>query len=69
MLVGHRLDEELSDLADQLADRLLAPSDFILISWYFLHNWLPLLGPNVAMLLILLQQPVLLQRRNRRNPR
>jgi hypothetical protein len=53
--VGHRLDEELSDLADRLADRLLAPSDFILIRWYFLQNWLPLLGHHAAMFLILLR--------------
>jgi hypothetical protein len=54
-IVGRRMDQELSDLADQLADRLLGAGDFILISWYFLHNWLPLLGPNVAMLIALLR--------------
>lgn len=53
--VGRRLDEELSDLVDQLADRLLAPNDFILIRWYFLQNWLPRLGHNAAMFLILLR--------------
>ena len=53
--VGRRLDAELSDLADQLADHLLAPGDFILIRWYFLQNWLPLLGPNAAMMIILLR--------------
>ncbi len=54
-VVGRRMDQELSDLANQLADRLLGAGDFILISWYFLHNWLPLLGPNVAMLIVLLR--------------
>ena len=53
--IGRRMDPELSDLADQLADRLLGTGDFILISWYFLQNWLPLLGPNVAMLIVLLR--------------
>lgn len=53
--IGHRLDEEFSDLADRLADRLLAPDDFILIRWYFLQNWLPRLGHNVAMFLIFLR--------------
>jgi hypothetical protein len=53
--IGRRMDQELSDLADQLADRLLGAGDFILVSWYFLHNWLPLLGPNVAMLIVLLR--------------
>ena len=53
--IGRRMDQELSDLADQLADRLLGAGDFILISWYFLHNWLPILGPNVAMLIVLLR--------------
>jgi hypothetical protein len=33
----------------------LGAGDFILISWYFLHNWLPLLGSNVAMLIVLLR--------------
>jgi hypothetical protein len=53
--IGRRMDQELSDLEDQLADRLLGAGDFILISWYFLHNWLPLLGPNAAMLNVLLR--------------
>ena len=53
--VGRRLDGELSDLADQLAGRLLSSSDFILIRWYFLQNWLPQLGHNAAMFLILLR--------------
>jgi DnaA N-terminal domain len=54
-VVRHRMDQELSDFSDQLADRLLGAGDFILVSWYFLHNWLPLLGPNVAMLIVLLR--------------
>jgi hypothetical protein len=52
-LIGRRLDEELSDLVDQLADRLLGTGDFILVRWYFLKHWLPILGHNPAMLVIL----------------
>jgi hypothetical protein len=54
--VGYRLDGELSNLADQLADRLLAPGDFILVSWYFLQNWLPRLGHNAAIFITLLRE-------------
>ncbi len=55
VLIGRRLDEELSDLVDQLADRLLGTGDFILVRWYFLKHWLPILGHNPAMLVILLR--------------
>ncbi len=54
-LIGRRLDEELSGLVDQLADRLLGTGDFILVRWYFLKHWLPILGHNPAMLVILLR--------------
>lgn len=54
-LIGRRLDEELSDLVDQLADRLLGTGDFILVRWYFLKHWLSILGHNPAMLVILLR--------------
>ena len=54
-LVGRRLEGELSDLADQLSDRLLATGDFILLRWYFLQNWLPLLGHDAAMMITLLR--------------
>ena len=54
-VIGHKLDEELSDLADRLAEQLLSPNDFILIRWYFLQNWLPQLGHHAAMFLILLR--------------
>ena len=53
--VGKKLDGQLSDLADQLADRLLAPADFIMIRWYFLQHWLPKLGHNAAMFILLLR--------------
>ena len=52
---GKKLDPQLSDLADQLADRLLAPTDFIMIRWYFLQHWLPNLGHNAAMFILLLR--------------
>ncbi len=54
-LLGRRLEGEVADLADQLSDRLLAPGDFILLRWYFLQNWLPLLGHDAAMLITLLR--------------
>ncbi len=54
-LVGRRLEGEVADLADQLSDRLLAPGDFILLRWYFLQNWLPLLGHDAAMFVTLLR--------------
>lgn len=54
-LVGRRLTPELATLADQLADRILAQGEFILVSWYFLKNWLPALGPDAAMLILVLR--------------
>ena len=54
-LVGHRLDGEIGDLADQLADRLVAQGDFILVSWYFLKYWLPVLGADAAMFVLTLR--------------
>jgi len=54
-LVGHRLDGELGTLADQLADRLLGQGDFILVTWYFLRNWLPVLGADAAMFVLVLR--------------
>jgi len=54
-LIGHRLDGELGTLADQLADRLLGQGDFILVTWYFLRNWLPVLGADAAMFVLVLR--------------
>jgi len=54
-LIGHRLDGELANLADQLADRLVTQGDFILISWYFLKHWLPVLGADAAMFVLVLR--------------
>jgi len=54
-LVGRRLTPELATLSDQLADRILAQGEFILVSWYFLKNWLPALGPDAAMLILVLR--------------
>ena len=53
--VGKKLDAQLADLADQLAERLLAPVDFIMIRWYFLQHWLPKLGHDAAMFILLLR--------------
>jgi hypothetical protein len=54
-LVGRRLIGELVTLTDQLADRLLAQGEFILVSWYFLKNWLPTLGSDAAMFVLVLR--------------
>ena len=54
-LVGRRLTPELAALTDQLADRILAQGEFILVSWYFLKNWLPALGSDAAMLILVLR--------------
>ena len=54
-LVGHRIEGELGNLMDQLDDRLVAQEDFILVSWYFLENWLPILGPDTAMFILTLR--------------
>ena len=54
-LVGHRLDGELGNLADQLADRLVIQGDFILVTWYFLKHWLPMLGADAAMFILILR--------------
>jgi len=52
---GQKLSPELMELADRLSDHLLKPSEFILISWYFLQHWLPLLGADAAMLILILR--------------
>lgn len=52
---GQRLSPELMELADRLSDHLLTPNEFILVSWYFLRHWLPLLGADVAMLILILR--------------
>jgi hypothetical protein len=54
-LIGHRLDATLMALTDRLADRLLGRGEFILVSWYFLNHWLPLLGPDAAMFVLILR--------------
>lgn len=54
-LVGHRLDGDLTALTDQLAERLTATGEFVLMSWYFLKHWLPRLGPDLAMFIVLLR--------------
>jgi hypothetical protein len=52
---GKKLSPELMELADRLSDHLLTPNEFILISWYFLRHWLPLLGADAAMLILILR--------------
>jgi hypothetical protein len=47
------ISAEASQLCDKLYDRLILPDKFVLVSWYFLQNWLPLLGHEAAMAIIL----------------
>ena len=54
-LIGQPLDAELSAVTSQLVDRILARGEFILVSWYFLKNWLPILGPQVGMFILLMR--------------
>ncbi|MBI9050045.1 MAG: hypothetical protein JEZ00_11535 [Anaerolineaceae bacterium] len=54
-LLGYRLTLEQSDLTDQLTARLLSEGDFIPVSWYFLKNWLPVLGADAAMFILVLR--------------
>jgi hypothetical protein len=54
-LVGHRIEGEFGNLMNQLADRLVGQGDFILVSWYFLENWLPILGADAAMFILTLR--------------
>ncbi len=37
------------------AYRLLGQGDFILVTWYFLRNWLPVLGSDAAMFILILR--------------
>jgi hypothetical protein len=54
-MLGRKLDTELSALADKLAERLINRNDFIMTSWYFLKKWLPILGPESAMSILMLR--------------
>lgn len=54
-LVGQKTEGKFVNLIDQLADRLVAQGDFILVSWYFLRNWLPVLGADAAMFILVLR--------------
>lgn len=52
---GQKLTPEVMELADRLSDHLLIPNEFVLVSWYFLRYWLPLLGADAAMLIFILR--------------
>ncbi len=54
-VAGQKLTPELMDLADRLSDHLLTPNEFILVTWYFLRHWLPLLGAEASMLVFILR--------------
>ncbi len=47
--------KNLTDLVDELVERLLPANDQIHISWYYLLHWLPLLGHNPGWATILLR--------------
>jgi hypothetical protein len=49
------LFDRLSELADQLAVRLMPPQDLIVVTHYFLKNWVPRLGTGPAWLVTLLR--------------
>jgi hypothetical protein len=52
-LLGKKPEGKISMLVDQLADRIVNRNDFVLVSWYFLQHWLPIHGPEAAMLILL----------------
>ena len=54
-LIGHRLHGDSINLTEQLSERITAQGEFILVSWYFLKNWLPILGPEAAMFILILR--------------
>lgn len=54
-LLGDELSSELAGLADKLAVNLQRQGEFIPVSWYFLTNWLPRLGPDASMFVLLLR--------------
>ena len=54
-LIGKPLNKEISALANQLAMRLQTPDRFQMVSWYFLQHWLPRLGADAAMFILLLR--------------
>jgi hypothetical protein len=54
-LVGDPLNNQLTPLVNQLSLQLLCPDEFIRVTWYFLKNWLPRLGPDAAMFILMLR--------------
>ena len=53
--VGKHPSPEVISLLDQLAAHLVSSGDFVLVSWYFLRHWLPILGPEAAMFVLVLR--------------
>ena len=54
-LIGKPLNKKISALVNQLAMRLQTPDRFQMVSWYFLQHWLPTLGADAAMFILLLR--------------
>ena len=50
------LDCEMNKLAFDLGNYLIRPENFVTVSWYFLKNWLSVLGVNAAMFILLLRK-------------
>ena len=47
---------EMESLTGKLADRYMSVRDHIFVSHYFVKNWIPLLGPGAAWMIILLRE-------------
>lgn len=54
-LIGKHHSPEVISLLDQLAAHLVSSGDFVLVSWYFLRHWLPILGSEAAMFVLVLR--------------
>ncbi len=59
--------DEVSELADQLAVYLMPPQDLIVISHYFLKNWVQVLGNGPAWLITLLRDECYIGKEEVRN--
>jgi hypothetical protein len=51
-----KADSEMDQLAIDLGNHLTRPENFVTVSWYFLKNWLSILGVNAAMFILLLRK-------------
>lgn len=58
---------EVNALADELEAHLIPKNDLIFITWYFLQNWVPELGPGAAWLITLLRDQCYFSRNGGQN--